>query len=127
MDTNDTSTDQTPAPAPEKKARRWPRRVAIGVAVTGVLVGGTLWYLGRETTLQMIAQKVAASTGGKGFGFDKDGTSYADSTNDDSAPAVDQKDVQKGLVELILSDPELADMLARHLAERDGKQKREPR
>lgn len=66
MDTNDTSTDQTPAPAPEKtKARRWPRRVAIGVAVTGVLVGGTLWYLGRETTLQMIAQKVAASTGGK--------------------------------------------------------------
>ena len=71
--------------------------------------------------------RVAASTGGKGFGFDKDGTSYADSTNDDSAPAVDQKDVQKGLVELILSDPELADMLARHLAERDGKQKREPR
>ena len=40
---------------------------------------------------------------------------------------MDQKDVQKGLVELILSDPELADMLARHLAERDGKQKREPR
>ncbi|KFI06361.1 translocation/assembly module TamB domain-containing protein [Massilia sp. BSC265] len=65
MDTNDTSTDTTPAPAPEKKARRWPRRVAIGVVVTGVLVGGTLWYLGRETTLQMIAQKVAASTGGK--------------------------------------------------------------
>ncbi len=56
MDTNDTSTEQAPkAPAPPR--RRWPRRVAIGVVVTGVLVGGTLWYLGRETTLQMIAQK----------------------------------------------------------------------
>lgn len=67
MDTNDNSPapapTQAPAPAPHK--RRWPRRVAIGVVVTGVLVGGTLWYLGRETTLQMIAQKVAASTGGK--------------------------------------------------------------
>ncbi|RZA29452.1 MAG: hypothetical protein EOP92_37100, partial [Lysobacteraceae bacterium] len=62
MDTNDTTSPQ--APAPEHK-RRWPRRVAIGVVVTGVIVGGTLWYLGRETTLQMIAQKVAASTGGK--------------------------------------------------------------
>lgn len=62
MDTNDNSTDQAPAPVHK---RRWPRRVAIGVVVTGVIVGGTLWYLGRETTLQMIAQKVAASTGGK--------------------------------------------------------------
>ncbi len=63
MDTN----DNTPAPAqePAHKPRRWPRRVAIGVVVTGVIVGGTLWYLGRETTLQMIAQRVAASTGGK--------------------------------------------------------------
>ena len=64
MDTNDTSTDQATPPA-QPKPRRWPRRVAIGVVVTGVIVGGTLWYLGRETTLQMIAQKVAASTGGK--------------------------------------------------------------
>ena len=63
MDTNDNTPTQAPAPAPHK--RRWPRRVAIGVVVTGVIVGGTLWYLGRETTLQMIAQKVAASTGGK--------------------------------------------------------------
>ena len=67
MDTNDNSSAQTPAqsPASASHERRWPRRVAIGVVVTGVLVGGTLWYLGRETTLQMIAQKVAASTGGK--------------------------------------------------------------
>jgi translocation and assembly module TamB len=63
MDTNDTN--PAPANAPAHKPRRWPRRVAIGVVVTGVIVGGTLWYLGRETTLQMIAQKVAASTGGK--------------------------------------------------------------
>ncbi len=62
MDTNDTTPEKTPAPA---KPRRWPRRVAIGVVVTGAIIGGTLWYLGRETTLQMIAQKVAASTGGK--------------------------------------------------------------
>lgn len=60
--------DNTPAPdsaSPQPKPRRWPRRVAIGVAITGVLVGGTLWYLGRETTLQMIAQRVASATGGK--------------------------------------------------------------
>ncbi|GAB3381908.1 translocation/assembly module TamB domain-containing protein [Massilia agri] len=62
MDTNDTP---PPTTEPAAKPRRWPRRVAIGVVVTGILVGGTLWYLGRETTLQMIAQKVAASTGGK--------------------------------------------------------------
>ena len=68
MDTNDTlpATDTSPAPTPAPhKQRRWPRRLAIGVVVTGAVVGGTLWYLGRETTLQMIAQKVAASTGGK--------------------------------------------------------------
>jgi len=63
MDTNDTTPETTPAPA--AKTRRWPRRVAIGVVVTGAIIGGALWYLGRETTLQMIAQKVAASTGGK--------------------------------------------------------------
>ncbi|WP_020654560.1 translocation/assembly module TamB domain-containing protein [Massilia niastensis] len=65
MAANDTPNDSTPAQAPAPKPRRWPRRVAIGVAVTGVLVGGTLWYLGRETTLQMIAQRVAAATDGK--------------------------------------------------------------
>jgi translocation and assembly module TamB len=53
------------APAPEKIKRRWPRRVAIGVAVTAVVLGGAVWYLGRETTLQMIAQRVAGASGGK--------------------------------------------------------------
>ncbi|MBD8529646.1 MULTISPECIES: translocation/assembly module TamB domain-containing protein [unclassified Massilia] len=57
----------TPSAAADKppKVRRWPRRVAIGLAITGVVVGGTAWYLGRETTLQMIAERVARSTGGK--------------------------------------------------------------
>ncbi|MBQ5940706.1 translocation/assembly module TamB domain-containing protein [Massilia sp. AB1] len=65
MDTKDTPPDQAQAPAPAPRKRKWPRRVAIGVAITGVLVGGALWYLGRETTLQMIAQRVAKASGGK--------------------------------------------------------------
>ncbi|SFD02714.1 translocation/assembly module TamB domain-containing protein [Massilia yuzhufengensis] len=64
MDTNDTNQAAANQPDPHKP-RKWPRRVAIGVVVTGAVIGGTLWYLGRETTLQMIAQKVASSTGGK--------------------------------------------------------------
>jgi translocation and assembly module TamB len=59
-DTPGNTQDQAPAPR-----RRWPRRVAVGVAVTGVLLGGAVWYLGRETTLQMIAQRVANASGGK--------------------------------------------------------------
>jgi translocation and assembly module TamB len=53
------------AHTPEKKTRRWPRRVAIGVAVGAVVLGGAIWYGGRETTLQMIAQRVASASGGK--------------------------------------------------------------
>jgi translocation and assembly module TamB len=56
---------QTPGTSGKNKTRRWPRRVAIGVAVTAVVVGGAVWYLGRETTLQMIAQRVASASGGK--------------------------------------------------------------
>lgn len=58
---NQTPETQDKAPA---HTRRWPRRVAIGVAVTGVVLGGAVWYLGRETTLQMIAQRVANASGG---------------------------------------------------------------
>jgi translocation and assembly module TamB len=61
-------TPDTPGNAPEAatgRQRRWPRRVAIGVVVTGVVLGGAVWYLGRETTLQMIAQRVANASGGK--------------------------------------------------------------
>jgi len=59
---NQTPDSDTPAAA---HPRRWPRRVAIGVVVTGVVLGGAVWYLGRETTLQMIAQRVANASGGK--------------------------------------------------------------
>jgi translocation and assembly module TamB len=53
-------------PAPQTApVRRWPRRVGIGVVVVGVVLGGAVWYLGRETTLQMIAQRVAGASGGK--------------------------------------------------------------
>jgi translocation and assembly module TamB len=61
---NDTPDNHAPAAAPHE-ARRWPRRVAIGVAVTAAVAGGAIWYLGRETTLQMIAQRVAKASGGK--------------------------------------------------------------
>jgi translocation and assembly module TamB len=56
---------QTPETSGQHKPRRWPRRVAIGVAVTAVVLGGAVWYGGRETTLQMIAQRVANASGGK--------------------------------------------------------------
>ncbi len=58
-----------PAPEPANtpdapRSRRWPRRVAIGVAVTGALLGGAYWYLGRETTLQALVQRIANKSGG---------------------------------------------------------------
>lgn len=55
---------QAPSPTPAHP-RRWPRRVAIGVVVVGVVLGGAVWYLGRETTLQTIARRVAGASGGK--------------------------------------------------------------
>ncbi|MDM5179641.1 translocation/assembly module TamB domain-containing protein [Massilia sp. DJPM01] len=61
MTTADTPT--TPSPR-QHGQRRWPRRVAIGVAVSGALLGGAYWYLGRETTLQMLVQRVANASGG---------------------------------------------------------------
>jgi translocation and assembly module TamB len=64
-ETPNPDTPTTPAPQPGPARRRWPRRVAIGVAVTAVVLGGAVWYLGRETTLQMIAQRVANASGGK--------------------------------------------------------------
>lgn len=58
----DETTPDTPAAAP--RARRWPRRVAIGFAVTGALLAGAYWYFGRESTLQMLVQRVANTSGG---------------------------------------------------------------
>jgi translocation and assembly module TamB len=61
------TTTETPAPAAAKapRRRRWPRRVAIGVAASALVLGAAAWYLGRETTLQTIAQKIADASGGK--------------------------------------------------------------
>jgi translocation and assembly module TamB len=49
---------------PPVRRRRWPRRLAIGVAVTAALLAGAYWYGGRESTLQALAQKIATASGG---------------------------------------------------------------
>jgi translocation and assembly module TamB len=49
---------------PPVQRRRWPRRLAIGVAVTAALLAAGYWYGGRESTLQTLAQKVASASGG---------------------------------------------------------------
>ncbi|NML62728.1 hypothetical protein HHL21_16905 [Massilia sp. RP-1-19] len=59
-----TTEETTSPPAPVAHKRRWPRNLAIGVAATGALLAGAYWYLGRETTLQMIVQRVADASGG---------------------------------------------------------------
>ncbi|MDQ2823638.1 MAG: translocation/assembly module TamB domain-containing protein [Pseudomonadota bacterium] len=59
------SDDTNTTTAPVLKKKRWPRNVAIGLALTAVLAGGALYYGGRETTLQLVAQKVANASGGK--------------------------------------------------------------
>jgi translocation and assembly module TamB len=64
MATHDTPAAPTPGPAAPRR-RRWPRRLAIGVAAFALVAGGAAWYLGRESTLQMLAQKVATASGGK--------------------------------------------------------------
>ena len=63
MHSDDTHIPPASSTAPTKK--RWPRRVAIGLALTAVVAGGALYYGGRETTLQLVAQKVANASGGK--------------------------------------------------------------
>jgi translocation and assembly module TamB len=69
-DTDTPTPTPTPTSRPAGKAlppvrpRRWPRRVATGVIVTGALLAGAYWYLGRESTLQTLAQKIASSSGG---------------------------------------------------------------
>jgi translocation and assembly module TamB len=56
-----TGADTTATPP---KRRRWPRRVAIGLGIAGALLGGAYWFLGRESTLQALAQKIANASGG---------------------------------------------------------------
>jgi translocation and assembly module TamB len=58
--------DQTPqADTPPPARRRWPRRVAIGVAALALLLFGAFWLLGRESTLQQLVQRVAAASSGQ--------------------------------------------------------------
>jgi translocation and assembly module TamB len=58
---SDDTTSETPAPPP----RRWPRRLAIGAGLLALVLGSGIWYLGRESTLQAIAQRIANASGGK--------------------------------------------------------------
>ncbi|RJG11305.1 translocation/assembly module TamB domain-containing protein [Massilia cavernae] len=58
------TTEETTTMAPAAAPRRWPKRLAIGLAATGVVLGAAYWYLGRETTLQMIVQRIANASGG---------------------------------------------------------------
>ncbi|MHA4869273.1 translocation/assembly module TamB domain-containing protein [Duganella sp. PWIR1] len=57
--------DQTPQSDTPPARRRWPRRVAIGVAAVALLLLGAFWLLGRESTLQQLVQRVAAASGGQ--------------------------------------------------------------
>ncbi|MBE3027494.1 translocation/assembly module TamB domain-containing protein [Janthinobacterium sp. GW458P] len=63
---SDISTESHDAapPPPAKKPRRWVRYVLIAVASLAVLLGAAFWFLGRESTLQMLVQKVASASGG---------------------------------------------------------------
>ncbi len=49
---------------PPVRTRRWPRRLGIGLAVTGAVLAGAYWYFGRESTLQSLAERVARESGG---------------------------------------------------------------
>ena len=53
-----------PAP-PAKPPRRWLRYLLIAFASLAVLLGAAFWFLGRESTLQMLVQKVASASGGE--------------------------------------------------------------
>ncbi len=56
----------TPPGAPAAPAgRKWLRRVLGGGAVTLAVLGGAVWLLGRETTLQQIVAQVARASGGQ--------------------------------------------------------------
>ncbi len=65
QDNNDTNVADTPATdTPAPRPRRWLRRTLIGAGVTVVVLGGVVWLLGRETTLQQIAERVARASNG---------------------------------------------------------------
>ncbi len=52
-------------PRPPRRTRRWLRRTLIGLGAVGVVLGGAVWLLGRETTLRQLLQRIAAASGGQ--------------------------------------------------------------
>lgn len=52
-------------PPPAAPRRKWLRRTLIGSGVTLAVLGGAVWLLGRETTLQQIVAQVARASGGQ--------------------------------------------------------------
>lgn len=58
-------TPNNPPAAPVAAPRRWLRRTLIGGGVTVAVLGGAVWLLGRETTLQQILAQVARASGGQ--------------------------------------------------------------
>jgi len=59
--------DKLPAPPGAQTpaaGRKWLRRTLIGGGVTLAVLGGAVWMLGRETTLQQIVAQIARSSGG---------------------------------------------------------------
>ena len=57
--------DATTEPSPAAPRRRWLRYTLAGLAAVLLLLGGALWLLGRESTLQALLQKVASASGGQ--------------------------------------------------------------
>lgn len=55
--------DSPAAPMP-RSTRKWLRRTLVGGGVTLAVLGGAVWLLGRETTLQQIVAQIARSSGG---------------------------------------------------------------
>ena len=64
-DLTNESFSAAPPPPPAAKKRRWPRYLLIGFVSLAVLLGGAFWFLGRESTLQLLVQKVASASGGE--------------------------------------------------------------
>ena len=65
LTTESSSAVPPPAPPPPAKKRRWPRYLLISIISLAVLLGGAFWFLGRESTLQLLVHKVASASGGQ--------------------------------------------------------------
>jgi translocation and assembly module TamB len=67
-DKHNSDNPDNPGSKPAAKApprRRWLRRTLAGLGVTVVLLGGAVWLLGRESTLQQLVQRIANASGGQ--------------------------------------------------------------